>query len=242
VCRRVFLLYCWPQWSPAFWRRPEVPRRRRGRQRSAVMAPTVSLSTIRAPAPTTAASQSGSPAAEPPALGRAGRVAPAPRRRPTPLRTSGTRCCLRGGGGRAAADSARTLTAAAPQAPTTAGSRKPSSAQRASTPAASATCPNPRSSRSSRSTASSPATTGTASRSTTSSRSSWAAPTASPTSTPEEASFASGAPGYHAKDRVENAAHAWLCQGKISLRAVQRAIATNWQSLYKRILHTTPTG
>jgi Protein of unknown function (DUF3761) len=59
---------------------------------------------------------------------------------------------------------------------------------------------------------------------------------------PEEASFASGAPGYHAKDRVENAAHAWLCQGKISLRAVQRAIATNWQSLYKRILHTTPTG
>jgi hypothetical protein len=58
----------------------------------------------------------------------------------------------------------------------------------------------------------------------------------------EEASFASGAPGYNVKDRLENAAHVWLCQGKISLRTVQRAISTDWRALYKRILGATPTG
>jgi hypothetical protein len=46
---------------------------------------------------------------------------------------------------------------------------------------------------------------------------------------------ANAAPGYHVKDRLENALHAAVCQGRISLHAAQVGIATNWELLYKRI-------
>jgi hypothetical protein len=49
-------------------------------------------------------------------------------------------------------------------------------------------------------------------------------------------------PGYHVKDRLENAAHAWVCEGKIGLRDAQRKIATNWEAFYKLVFGTTPVG
>jgi hypothetical protein len=46
---------------------------------------------------------------------------------------------------------------------------------------------------------------------------------------------ANAAPGYHVKDRLENALHTAVCSGKISLHAAQAGIATNWEALYKRV-------
>lgn len=39
--------------------------------------------------------------------------------------------------------------------------------------------------------------------------------------------------GAHAKDRVENALHRKVCDGELSLRAAQEAIATNWIAAYR---------
>ncbi len=47
-------------------------------------------------------------------------------------------------------------------------------------------------------------------------------------------------PGFHVKDKLENEAHRWVCSGKISLHAAQVAIATNWQSFYKRVFGVAP--
>ncbi|HVA29865.1 MAG TPA: DUF3761 domain-containing protein [Gaiellaceae bacterium] len=49
-------------------------------------------------------------------------------------------------------------------------------------------------------------------------------------------------PGYRVKDKLENAAHAWVCESKIGLAATQRAIATNWEALYRRVFGTAPAG
>ena len=49
-------------------------------------------------------------------------------------------------------------------------------------------------------------------------------------------------PGYKAKDRLENKAHNWVCDGRFSLRSAQRQIATNWQRLYVKIFGVAPTG
>ena len=51
---------------------------------------------------------------------------------------------------------------------------------------------------------------------------------------------ASAARGYQVKDRLENAAHGWVCAGRISLRLAQYAIASNWQALYKRVFGVAP--
>ncbi len=40
-------------------------------------------------------------------------------------------------------------------------------------------------------------------------------------------------PGFHEKDRVENYLHDQLCKGKMTLKQVQIAIATNWLTVYK---------
>jgi hypothetical protein len=47
-------------------------------------------------------------------------------------------------------------------------------------------------------------------------------------------------PGYVVKDRLENAAHDWVCAGRMPLRVVQTAIASNWQVLYKRVFGVAP--
>jgi len=56
---------------------------------------------------------------------------------------------------------------------------------------------------------------------------------------PEEAN---AHPGYHVKDKLENNLHQMVCAGAITLSAAQRAIASNWQALYKRVYGTTPAG
>jgi hypothetical protein len=41
-------------------------------------------------------------------------------------------------------------------------------------------------------------------------------------------------PGFHEKDRVENALHDRVCAGSISLADAQRQIATNWLALWNQ--------
>ena len=44
---------------------------------------------------------------------------------------------------------------------------------------------------------------------------------------------ASPRPGSHEKDRLENALHAEVCSGTLSLRRAQRLIATDWVAAYR---------
>ena len=59
---------------------------------------------------------------------------------------------------------------------------------------------------------------------------------------PERATFADGSPGYHLKDKLENATHRAVCAGSISLRSAQRQIAGNWQLLYQKVFGVAPQG
>jgi hypothetical protein len=59
---------------------------------------------------------------------------------------------------------------------------------------------------------------------------------------PEEATFANKTPGFHLKDKLENAAHKAVCGGTISLRSAQQQIASNWELLYKKLFGVAPTG
>jgi hypothetical protein len=59
---------------------------------------------------------------------------------------------------------------------------------------------------------------------------------------PERATFADGSPGYHVKDKLENATHRAVCAGTISLRAAQRRIAGNWELLYQQVMGVEPQG
>jgi hypothetical protein len=43
-----------------------------------------------------------------------------------------------------------------------------------------------------------------------------------------------GTCGAHAKDRVENALHRAVCEGRITLQQAQQEIATNWIEAYRR--------
>ena len=49
-------------------------------------------------------------------------------------------------------------------------------------------------------------------------------------------------PGYHVKDRLENALHRLVCSGQMSLRAAQQGIAANWQALYRTVFGPVPAG
>jgi hypothetical protein len=49
-------------------------------------------------------------------------------------------------------------------------------------------------------------------------------------------------PGYHVKDRLENALHRLVCSGQMSLRAAQHGIAANWQALYRTVFGPVPAG
>jgi hypothetical protein len=51
---------------------------------------------------------------------------------------------------------------------------------------------------------------------------------------------ANAAPGFHVKDKLENEAHRWVCEGKITLHAAQVAIATDWETFYKRVFGVEP--
>lgn len=52
--------------------------------------------------------------------------------------------------------------------------------------------------------------------------------------------FPEPAPGYHSKDRLENALHDLVCAGKMQLRTAQRGIASNWIALYRTIFSAAP--
>lgn len=43
-------------------------------------------------------------------------------------------------------------------------------------------------------------------------------------------------PGFHEKDRLENALHDAVCSGRVSLAAAQRGIARDWGALYAQLL------
>jgi len=51
---------------------------------------------------------------------------------------------------------------------------------------------------------------------------------------------ASPAPGFHAKDKLENKLHDLVCTGSMTLHAAQVGIATNWRGLYKSVYGVTP--
>jgi hypothetical protein len=59
---------------------------------------------------------------------------------------------------------------------------------------------------------------------------------------PERATFANGAPGFHVKDKLENATHRAVCAGTIGLRTAQRQIAGNWELLYQKVFGVAPQG
>jgi hypothetical protein len=50
----------------------------------------------------------------------------------------------------------------------------------------------------------------------------------------------SGAANYHSKDRLENRLHDLVCGGRMTLRAAQRGIASNWIALYRRVFDVSP--
>jgi hypothetical protein len=56
----------------------------------------------------------------------------------------------------------------------------------------------------------------------------------------EEATLPGRAPGYHVKDRLENALHELVCAGRMSLAAARRGIAGNWETLYVRVFGAEP--
>jgi hypothetical protein len=45
----------------------------------------------------------------------------------------------------------------------------------------------------------------------------------------------SGAASYQVKDKLENKLHDLVCTGAMTLRAAQRGIASNWETLYKHV-------
>jgi len=51
---------------------------------------------------------------------------------------------------------------------------------------------------------------------------------------------ASPAPGYKTKDRLENKLHDLVCSGQMTLSSARIGIATNWQTLYRKVYGTVP--
>jgi hypothetical protein len=49
-------------------------------------------------------------------------------------------------------------------------------------------------------------------------------------------------PGYRIKDKLENKLHDLVCAGSMTLGAVRRAVAGDWQGLYKQVFGTAPSG
>ncbi|HKB94327.1 MAG TPA: DUF3761 domain-containing protein [Gaiellaceae bacterium] len=53
--------------------------------------------------------------------------------------------------------------------------------------------------------------------------------------------FPERAPGFHTKDRLENALHGFVCSGRMRLGVAQRGIASSWPALFRRVFGSTPT-
>jgi Protein of unknown function (DUF3761) len=52
----------------------------------------------------------------------------------------------------------------------------------------------------------------------------------------------SGKANYRYKDAAENRAKAWVCEGRLTLAAARRGFASNWETLYRRLLGHAPAG
>jgi hypothetical protein len=52
----------------------------------------------------------------------------------------------------------------------------------------------------------------------------------------------SGNTNYHVKDELENKLHDLVCAGAMSLSAARAGIATNWETLYRRVYGVAPTN
>ena len=52
--------------------------------------------------------------------------------------------------------------------------------------------------------------------------------------------FPERAPGYRAKDRLENRLHDLVCSRRMTLGTARRGIATNWIALYRRVFRSPP--
>lgn len=52
----------------------------------------------------------------------------------------------------------------------------------------------------------------------------------------------SGRANYHVKDRAEDRAKAWVCEGRLSLATARRGFATNWERLYRHLDGHSPTS
>jgi hypothetical protein len=50
----------------------------------------------------------------------------------------------------------------------------------------------------------------------------------------------SGPANYHQKDRLENQLHDLVCAGQLTLTAARRQIATNWETLYRKVFAAAP--
>lgn len=50
----------------------------------------------------------------------------------------------------------------------------------------------------------------------------------------------SGLASYHVKDRLENRLHDLVCAGTMALHAAQAGIASNWETLYRRVFGLAP--
>jgi hypothetical protein len=59
---------------------------------------------------------------------------------------------------------------------------------------------------------------------------------------PEKATLPGHQPGFHLKDKLENAAHTAVCAGTFTLSYAQQQIAANWELLYKKLFGAMPTG
>jgi hypothetical protein len=53
---------------------------------------------------------------------------------------------------------------------------------------------------------------------------------------------ASPRPGFHEKDRLENAVHDRVCEDGQALRPLQRRIATDWVALYRDLVSSASTA
>lgn len=56
---------------------------------------------------------------------------------------------------------------------------------------------------------------------------------------PQEYAYATHAPGYLAKDKLDTRLHALVCAGRIRLRTAQQRIAANWETLYRQLFGHT---
>lgn len=57
---------------------------------------------------------------------------------------------------------------------------------------------------------------------------------------PQRATLPGNQPGYRIKDKLENKVHDLVCAGQMSLSSARQQIASNWETLYKKVFGVAP--